>query len=102
VHSPFPKRPSQNPITLYCGDSTRPLAVVVPDDLHDGLFRIRFDSGQISDLTNLVRAKDAAVSIADCHGKAFRWQAYATEATGSPPMRWPGNSDPEPSDRGGS
>jgi hypothetical protein len=80
---------------LYAGTDSRPLATVIPDDLWPGLYRIHFNDGAISDVCNLTRAKDAAVAITDRYGRAFRWQKYATNALGSPPISPAQNSDPE-------
>jgi hypothetical protein len=83
---------------LYAGTDSRPLATVIPDDLWPGLYRIRFDDGAISDVTNLSRAKDAARTVS----KSFRWKPIKTDGQpiGSPPISPAQNSDPEPSDRG--
>jgi hypothetical protein len=48
---------------LYYGEHL--LATIVPDSLWQGLFRIDFFRGPISDLGNLARIKDAAESIAE-------------------------------------
>jgi hypothetical protein len=42
----------------------RLLATVEPDALWAGIFRVRFRDGHLTDLINLTRAKDAAVSLA--------------------------------------
>jgi len=39
----------------------RLLAVIEPDSEPTGLYRVRFPDGEISDVTNLTRAKDAAI-----------------------------------------
>jgi hypothetical protein len=44
--------------------SGRPLAIVVPDPDWDGMWRVRMPNGNVSDMVNLARAKDAAQSIA--------------------------------------
>ena len=42
----------------------RLLATVEPDAQWAGLFRVRFPNGHTTDIVNLTRAKDAAVSLA--------------------------------------
>jgi hypothetical protein len=43
----------------------RVVAVVVPDAHFPSMFRIRLPDGSMSDMVNLTRAKDAALSLAD-------------------------------------
>jgi hypothetical protein len=82
------------------------LAVVTADPLWPGLFRLAVPADAApSDVTNLSRAKDAAECIAERGGhdpRLIKWKSCPCEATGSPPMLWPGKSDPEPSGGGGS
>jgi hypothetical protein len=40
------------------------LARIVADRVYPGMWRVKLPSGKLSDMTNLVRAKDAATSIA--------------------------------------
>jgi len=42
----------------------RVVASVIPDDHFAELYRVRLRDGFISDVTNLTRAKDAALSLA--------------------------------------
>ena len=42
----------------------RVVAIVVPDDKWPDMFRARLVGGDISDMANLTRAKDAAVCLA--------------------------------------
>jgi hypothetical protein len=49
-------------LTLRLGRG-RVLATVEPDSKYPGMWRVRY-GGQLSDMANLSRAKDAAVSIA--------------------------------------
>ena len=37
---------------------------VVPDNVHQGMWRVRYPNGQLSDMANLSWAKDAAIAIA--------------------------------------
>jgi hypothetical protein len=45
--------------------SSRVVAVVTPDPRFPSMFQIKFPDGSISDIVNLTRAKDAALSLAD-------------------------------------
>ena len=49
---------------LYCGQSQQPLAHVIADPTWPDLWRVRTPDDCVSDLTNLSRARDAAVQIA--------------------------------------
>jgi hypothetical protein len=49
---------------LHYGKSRKVLAEVIPDDEHAGMWRIRWPDGQLSDMVNLARAKDAARVLA--------------------------------------
>jgi hypothetical protein len=40
------------------------LARIVADRVYPGMWRVKMPSGKLSDMTNLARAKDAAMSIA--------------------------------------
>jgi hypothetical protein len=41
-----------------------PLVVIVPDARHRGMWRLQSCDGRLSDMANLARAKDAAISLA--------------------------------------
>jgi len=68
--------------------SGRSVATVVPDRRLPHMFRIKLPDGSISDMLNLARAKDAALSLADASldGRIRRSQcpriALSTEAAG--------------------
>lgn len=49
---------------LYYGTARTPLASVVPDARHSSLWRV-VHAGTVSDMTNLARAKDAAMAICE-------------------------------------
>jgi hypothetical protein len=50
---------------LFCGNNDDHLAIVEPDSKYPGvMWRIRFPDGRLSDMANLTRAKDAAVTCA--------------------------------------
>ena len=51
--------------SLHYGNAKRPMVRVVPDAQHPDLFRMHWPDGQLSDMTNLARAKDAAAEICD-------------------------------------
>src|SRR5262245_8153669 len=69
---------------LYYGLARGPLARIVPDACWAGMWRIAWPDGQLSDMTNLDRAKDAAAAIAErgpprrdqrrLHWKRDRWK----------------------------
>jgi hypothetical protein len=50
---------------LHYGSAQRPLAEIVPDLVWHDMFRIAWPDGQLSDMCNLSRARDAAVAIAE-------------------------------------
>jgi hypothetical protein len=56
-------RADNNRLWLYHGRKRMPHACVEPDTVHPGLFRVRFSGGNVSDIVNLTRAKDAALAI---------------------------------------
>ena len=43
--------------------SGRLLATVEPDSKYEGMFRVRLRNGHLTDMVNLSRAKDAAISL---------------------------------------
>jgi hypothetical protein len=50
---------------LYYGSGHKPIAKVVPDLRHAGMWRIELPDGSLSDMVNLTRAKDAAAVMAE-------------------------------------
>jgi hypothetical protein len=50
---------------LYYGNAHTALARVVPDALWRGMWRIAWPDGQVSDIVNLARARDAAAAFAE-------------------------------------
>lgn len=66
---------------LHYGSTRRPLATVVPDSQWQGMWRIAWPDGRLSDMANLSRAKDAAEAICatgrDC--SLFHWKRHACE-----------------------
>jgi hypothetical protein len=55
----------QTGVVLRLIRSGRVVAVVAPDPGFPSMFRIKFPDGSISDMANLTRAKDVALSLAD-------------------------------------
>ena len=47
---------------LYRQGSKAPQRFVVPDDRYPGMWRVKSRDGELSDMVNLSRAKDAAAS----------------------------------------
>jgi hypothetical protein len=74
---------------LHYASAKHPLAEVVPDANWSGMWRVRWPDGQLSDMANLTRAKDAAFVIAQKgsparDGRLLRWQ---TAPLGQPHRR---------------
>jgi hypothetical protein len=63
-------------LLLYHGSDPNPLAAVEPDAKYPFLSRVRYPDGQLSDMVNLTRAKDAAC-----------W--FALRSLNSPPQETP-------------
>jgi hypothetical protein len=88
-------RSPQNPQwALQYGNARTPLALVAPDSRWPEMWRIHWPDGEVSDLTNLSRARDAALVICECgpprrYEKLFRWRkvAWARETARSPQVR---------------
>jgi hypothetical protein len=49
---------------LHCAGRRSAVLHVVPDATYPGMWRIRHPDGQLSDMANLIRAKDAAAAVA--------------------------------------
>jgi hypothetical protein len=64
-------------ICLYHQSDVKPLVVIEPDPKYPGLFRIRYPNGDLSDVVNLSRVKDGAMTF------ALRSLNRAQSATGS-------------------
>jgi hypothetical protein len=62
----------------------RLLATVEPDTKWAGMYRVRLPNGHVTDMVNISRAKDAAISLALTDLNSFKTQARRVEA---PPMR---------------
>ena len=57
-------RKADDGYTLHLGRTKKPLLSVVPDAVYPAMWRVRRADGSLSDLVNLSRAKDAALSLA--------------------------------------
>ena len=55
-----PTLPKSQAYALHYGSARTPIALVVPDSVCPVMYRIRWPSGELSDMVNLSRAKDAA------------------------------------------
>jgi len=58
------------------------LATIEPDGNWAGMFRVRLSSGRVTDMVNLTRAKDAAISLA-----LADLNRHARGARTAPPVR---------------
>jgi hypothetical protein len=76
--------------SLHYGKSTKALAEVIPDNEYPGMWRIRWPDGQLSDMANLSRAKDAAMVLVRKHGiidqstKKLHWERTERPAEAPP------------------
>jgi hypothetical protein len=57
-------RPIADGIAVCVGGRTKPIVVVVADQMHPDMFRVRHPNGGLSEMVNLARAKDAALTLA--------------------------------------
>jgi hypothetical protein len=86
---------------LHYASAKHPIAEVIPDNRWPGMWRIRTPDGQLSDMTNLSRARDAAFVMAQKgpparDGKLLHWQtAPLGEAHRSPVVRPSEQTDPQ-------
>ncbi|SRR5258708_3483716 len=55
---------SRGGFALYVVGLGEVILHVVPDGSHEGMWRVRYLDGRVTDMLNLERAKDAAASIA--------------------------------------
>jgi hypothetical protein len=55
-------RKAGNGYSLHFERRSTPLLHVVPDEIHSGMFRIRLSDGELSDIANLSRARDAGIT----------------------------------------
>ncbi len=97
-------RPASKTYRLLYGRARRPLATVVPDTQWPDMWRIVLPDGQLSDMVNLTRAKDAAAAIAERgppgrYRKLLRWEIVCIEDGRAAPLV-DLNAPPAPSDPG--
>jgi hypothetical protein len=67
---------------LRCG--RRKAGCVVPDESHAGMWRVQWPDGQLSDMANISRAKDALARFVEAEGRRRR---RAAETVRRSPMR---------------
>jgi hypothetical protein len=81
LHSPSPLKRA-----LFIGRNRTPLCWMAPDDRYPHMYRIVWPDGQLSDMTNLARAKDAAIAICSpaTPGKDRRRFHWEIEPRGRP------------------
>ena len=102
--SPPPRQNSTPPQVhaLYYGRSPQPLVELAPDDVWPGMFRLHWPCGAVSDMTNLSRAVDAAVTICERgpparNRRLFGWQRKPSKTPSwAPPMRFRDKPEPQP------
>ena len=74
---------------LHYGRGRTPLALIVPDHDWVGMYRIIWSDGQMSDMVNLPRAKDAAEAICERgpparNRRLFHWHTSRRARTAPP------------------
>jgi hypothetical protein len=52
---------------------------VVPDEVHPGMWRVRWPDGRLSDITNLTRAKDAVACFMETEERRQRGRHSPSE-----------------------
>jgi hypothetical protein len=74
--------------TLHRGGSKTPVIAVVPDKIYPTMWRIKHRDGKLSDMVNLTRARDAAITFAmnDYRQKTKGVRAVEAPRTRSPVM----------------
>jgi hypothetical protein len=75
---------------LYYGRSKTPLAWVKPDERYPSMWRIHWPDGEVSDMVNLTRARDAAVAGAErgpprLERRIFHWQQDSRQTPSGAP-----------------
>ena len=89
---------TRNPAQAYAlhyGNAQAALVQVVPDSLWPGMFRMVWPDGQISDMANLSRARDAAAAICERgpprrDPRRFHWKLDRCKTPAkAPPIRFP-------------
>lgn len=79
--------------TLHYQRFPKVLARIIPDEIYPSMYRIHWPNGDISDMVNLTRAKDAAVLIARRrypeHNQSVGWiWRYTQRRHGRSPVRF--------------
>jgi hypothetical protein len=75
----------QHGYAMHYGNARAPMIRVVPDDRWPGMWRMIWPDGQLSDMANLSRIKDAAAEICDrgpprSDRRCFRWKVFHPES----------------------
>jgi len=83
--APTPHEIKSQAYALHYGSARTPIALVVPDSVYPGMYRIRWPLGELSDMVNLSRARDAALAIAERsvpsgNRRHFRWREQGKPA----------------------
>jgi hypothetical protein len=90
------RRETDGTLVLYRTGSRSILAQIVADRVYPSMWRVKMPSGKLSDMTNLTRAKDAAMSIAiSILNRAQKAQETASEAPPTAPNDFEALSDLE-------
>jgi hypothetical protein len=87
---------------LHYGNARRPMVRVAPDDNWPGMWRLIWPDGELSDMANLSRIKDAAAEICDRgpprrDRRRFHWEIDRRESrTEGAPVRFGKKNDAPP------
>jgi len=72
--------------SLYYGNSKKALAQVKPDERYSTMWRIHWPDGEVSDMVNLTRARDAARVLSRSkhprlpHDDLLSWKQHAGQS----------------------
>jgi hypothetical protein len=66
---------------LHYGKSRKPLACLKPDDRYPTMWRIHWPDGEVSDMVNLTRAKDAAAVLVRRRRPELDWKMLHWDRT---------------------
>ena len=90
------RRERDGTLVLCRARSSAILARIVADRVYPSMWRVKMPSGKLSDMTNLTRAKDAAMSLAlAILNREQKAQETALEAPPTAPNDFQVLSDPE-------
>ena len=101
------RAPSTSPVAvrhgLHYGQAQTPLVRVEPDSVCPGMWRVVWPDGRVSDMVNLARAKDAAMTLAERGPPArnpqrFHWRLDRSDSpSGARPRVLPADPAHRPS-----